>query len=136
MALPNQLVGKNIQSITVYNGSASAIPYGTALALDASYPPETYSAPGVKTTTGDTDFVGFALTAIPAGGYGSMQNGGTAVGIAGGTITFGTTLNVMANSSGQVVAKTSGKRSAGVPYSSAASTGYVLVQLGSAADNA
>lgn len=136
MSLPNQLVGKNIQSRTVYNGSGTAIPFGTALALDASYPPQTYNAPGVKTTTGATDVVGFALTSIPAGGYGSMQVGGTAVAIAGGTITFGTTLAVMTNSSGQVIAKTATNRSAGVPFSTAASGEYVLVQLGAGADNA
>ena len=64
MSLPNQLVGKNIQSRTVYNGSGTAIPFGTALALDASYPPQTYNAPGVKTTTGATDVVGFAFNAV------------------------------------------------------------------------
>ena len=137
MSLPNQLVGKNIQSITVYNGSGSVIPYATALALDATYPPQTYGAPGVKTTTGVTDSVGFALTAIPAGGYGSMQVGGLAVAIAGAAITFGTTLAVMTTNAGKVIAKTAGNRSIGVPYSSVAGdTEYVLVQLGAGADNA
>ena len=136
MAAPNQIAGKNIQSRTVYNGSTTAIAYGTALAFDASYPPETYGAPGVKLTTDDSDFVGAALTTIPAGGYGSMQVGGTAVMIAGGIITFGTTKAVMSNSSGKVVTKTTGKRSAGVPSSSAAADAYVQVQLGAGADNA
>lgn len=136
MALPNQLAGKNIQSRTVYNGSTTAIAYGRALALDASYPPETYGAPGVKLTTGATDFVGFALTTIPAQGFGEMQVGGTAVAIAGATVTFGTTLAVMTDSAGAVIAKTATNRSAGVPFSSAAATGYVLVQIGGGVDNA
>lgn len=137
MSLPNQLVGKNIQSVTCYNGSGSDIPYGTAVALDATYPPQTYNAPGVKTTTGATDGIGTALTAIPAGGYGSVQVGGLAVCIAGAAITFGTTLAVMTNNAGKVVAKTAGNRSLGVPFSSVAGDGeYVVVLLGAGADNA
>jgi len=136
MALPNKVCGKSIHQITVYNGSASDIPVGTALAFDASYPPETYVAPGVKTTTGATDVVGFAQGVIKTKQTGSMIVAGVAVAIAGGTITFGTTLNLMTNSSGQVIAKTATNRGIGAPLSSATSGNPVLVLIGSGADNA
>ena len=136
MAAPNKVCGKPTLQITVYNGTGSDIPEGTALAFDASYPPETYAAPGVKTTTGATDVIGFAYGAIKNGRTGSAVVSGVAVGIAGGTITFGTTLNLMTNSSGQVVAKTATNRGIGAPLSSAVSGGKVLVLMNSGADNA
>jgi hypothetical protein len=136
MSLPNQLVGKNIQSTTCYNNSASAIPYATAVALDSGAPPQTYGAPGVKTTTGATDGIGFALTAIPAYGFGSVQIAGLAVAIAGAAVTFGTDLAVKTDNAGKVVAKTAGTRSIGVPFSSAAGDGeYIVVQIGAGVDN-
>lgn len=136
MAAPNKVCGKVIHQVTVYNGTGTDIPEGTALAFDASFPPETYAAPGVKTTTGATDVVGFAYGVIKTGRTGSMVVAGIASAIAGGTITFGTTLNLMTNSSGQVVAKTATNRGIGAPMSSAVSGGRVLVLIGSGADNA
>jgi hypothetical protein len=136
MAQPNQLANKDLCSIAVYNGSGSTITEGYAVALDASYPPATWGAPGVKLTTGATDVVGFAKATILTGKFGFVQVAGIARAIAAGTITFGTTLAVMTDSAGKVVAKTSGNRSAGVPLSTAASGDEVLVLIGGGVDNA
>lgn len=136
MAQPNQLATKDTLPIAVYNGSGSTITEGYAVALDASYPPATWGAPGVKLTTGATDSIGFAKANIPTGKYGFVQCGGIARAIAGGTITFGTTLAVMTDNAGKVVAKTATNRSIGVPLSTAASGDEVLVLMNAGIDNA
>jgi Uncharacterized conserved protein (DUF2190) len=136
MAQPNQLANKDLLPIAVYNGSGSTITEGYAVALDASYPPATWGAPGVKLTTGATDCIGFAKANILTGKYGFVQCAGIARAIAGGTITFGSTLAVMTDSAGKVVAKTSGQRVIGVPLSTAASGDEVLVLMGAGVDNA
>lgn len=136
MAAPSKLANKDLHSIAVYNGSGSTITEGYAVALDASYPPETWGAPGVKLTTGATDVIGFAKASIATGKFGTVQVAGIARAIAGGTITFGTTLNLMTNSAGKVIAKTATNRGIGAPLSSAVADGEVLVLIGSGADNA
>ena len=136
MAQPNQLANKDLLPIAVYNGSGSTITEGYAVALDASYPPATWGAPGVKLTTGATDSIGFAKANIPTGKFGFVQCAGIARAIAGGAITFGTTLAVMTTSAGKVVAKTATNRSIGVPLSTAADGDEVLVLMGAGVDNA
>jgi hypothetical protein len=136
MAQPNQLANKDICSIAVYNGSGSTIPEGYAVALDSGYPPATWGAAGVKLTTGATDSIGFAKAQILTGKYGFVQVSGIARAVAAGTITFGSTLAVMTDSAGKVVAKTSGQRAIGVPLSTAATGDEVLVLMGAGVDNA
>lgn len=131
MAQYNQLSGYPLLQMTVYNGTGSDIAAGYCVTLDASYPEATYGAPGVKLTTGDTDFVGVTSTTIPNGKTGTMTVAGIVDVICSAAITVGTTLSVMSDSAGKVLARTTGLRSVGIPLSTTAGTGeHVRVLLG------
>jgi hypothetical protein len=131
MAQTNKLSAIDILSITCYNGSGTAIDAGYCVATDPSYDEATYGAPGVKLTTGSSDFFGITRTSIPASGFGSVQVLGVAVGLCSAAIAYGTVVQVMSDSAGKLTPWTTGLRSAGVPLSTTSGTGeYVRVFLG------
>ena len=131
MAQYNQIVALPILQITVYNGTGTDIAANMCVALDSSYAHATYGCPGVKLTTGDTDFFGVTATIIPNGKTGTVTLEGIVDVICSAAITYGTTLSVMSDSAGKVLARTTGLRSAGLPLSTTAGTGeHVRVYLG------
>ena len=131
MAQYNQIVALPILQITVYNGTGTDIAANMCVALDSSYAPATYGCPGVKLTTGDTDFFGVTATIIPNGKTGTVTLEGIVDVICSAAITYGTTLSVMSDSAGKVLARTTGLRSAGLPLSTTDGTGeHVRVYLG------
>lgn len=121
MSRTNELLRRvgETPSIAVYNGTGADIAEGVACAFDPENPPTSTRATGIKITTGDSDFLGMTYTLIKAGQSGSLQLRGVGIGVAGADITFGDTLSVMSNSSGELIPRTSGKRTAGIPTISA-----------------
>lgn len=73
------------------------------------------TAPGIKITSGDTDYVGITSAIIKNGATGSLQVAGIGLGVAGAGITFGTDLSLMSDGNGALIPRTTGKRSAGIP---------------------
>lgn len=108
-------------AISVYNGTGADIEEGICCAFDSTNPPTSTQAAGIKITTGDSDYVGITSGLLKAGATGSLQVGGIGLGTAGDDIVFGSTLSLMSDSNGELIPRTSGKRSAGIPLHTAAS---------------
>jgi hypothetical protein len=94
---------------------------GVCCAFDASNPPTSTQAPGIKTTTGSEDYVGIASAIIRKGETGSLQVAGIGLGVASADIHFGSDLSLMSDSNGELLPRTTGLRSAGIPLHSCSS---------------
>lgn len=136
MAAPNQSAASLGNQYTVYNGTGTDIPDGTALAIDNTVTIGASQALAVKATTGHADVIGFAYGMIANGKNGTCNLVGFTCRAIAGTTFASAGSYLMTNNAGSVILQTAGSYGCGINLTTCAAAGEKIVIMRTHAKNA